>query len=305
MWGDKRYNNLNYFLKNKFGEKIYKLSLDAGFTCPNRDGRISKDGCLFCSKRGSGDFTYKDKSVKEQIKMQKELLNNKISNGKYIAYFQAYTNTYDTIENLKKIYNSALSEPDIVGIAIATRPDCLNDEIINLLSELSKKTYLWVELGLQTINENTAKLINRGYNLDVFESAIQKLEDANIDKVIHVITGLPNETSFDVIKTIKYLNNLSIQGIKIHMLHILKETPLERFYFKEKFDIMEKDNYINLVIDIIKILRKDIVIHRLTGDAPRNLLIAPLWSTDKKHILNKINKKLKDQNILQGEDYNV
>lgn len=304
-WGDKKYYTLNYFLRNKFGEKVFKISLDAGFSCPNRDGTISKGGCLYCSERGSGDFAGdRNFSISSQFQDIKTMMKNKWKSGKYIAYFQAYTNTYGEIEELRKKYEEAVKQDGVVALAIATRPDCLSQEVIDLVSEYNNKLYTWIELGLQTSNEKTAKIINRGYALDMFEDSLERLRMKKIDVVVHTIFGLPGESREDMLNTIKYLANKDIQGIKIHLLHLLKGTPLVKLYEEGKLRFLEKDEYIDLVCEAITLLPKNIVIHRLTGDAPRNLIIGPMWSLKKWEVLNEIDKKLNDEELYQGKAFN-
>ena len=301
VWGDKSYYSLNYFLRKKFGEKVFKISLDAGFSCPNRDGTISSGGCIFCSERGSGDFAgERNCDIQEQFITIKEMMNKKWKSGKYIAYFQAYTNTYAPIDILRKKYTEAISQEGVVAIAIATRPDCLSEEVLELLEEISKKVYLWVELGLQTSKNETAILINRGYELNVFEKALDKLRLRNIDVVVHTILGLPGENKEDMLCTIKYLSNLNIQGIKMHLLHLLKDTPMEKLYNDGGLDFLGEEEYIDLICKAITMLPSNIVIHRLTGDAPRQSLIGPMWSLKKWEILNSIDKKLKEGELYQG-----
>lgn len=303
-WGDKRYYTLNYFLRKKFGEKVFKISLDAGFSCPNRDGTISNGGCVFCSKRGSGDFAGdRNFSIPSQFEEIKLMMKKKWKGDKYIAYFQAYTNTYAPVKILREKYEEALRQKGVVGLAIATRPDCLDEEILNLLSEINKKTYLWVELGLQTANDNIAKIINRGYELSVFEKALKELRSRDIDVVVHSILGLPGETKEDMLNTIEYLSHKDIQGIKIHLLHLMKETPLVNMYKKGELKFLTQEEYIDIVCESIAIIRSNIVIHRLTGDAPRNLLIGPKWSLKKWEVLNSIDRELINRNIYQGIRY--
>lgn len=300
-WGDKRYNSLNYFLREKFGEKVFKISLDAGFSCPNRDGTISHGGCIFCSERGSGDFAgERCFSITKQFQDIKTMMSKKWKQGKYIAYFQAYTNTYAPVEVLRKKYNEALEQEGVVALAIATRPDCLGEDVLELLQEINEKTYLWVELGLQTSKDSTAKLINRGYDLEVFEEAVDKLQKRNIAVVVHTIFGLPGEEKEDMINTVKYLSKLPIQGVKFHLLHLMEDTPMVNLYKKGLLKFMSEDQYINLICKAITLLPENIVIHRLTGDAPRDILIGPLWSLKKWELLNSIDKSLKDNNWYQG-----
>lgn len=300
-WGNKRYHSLDYHYREIFGEKVYKLSLNAGMTCPNRDGKISKGGCIFCSEGGSGENAGSVKeSIKSQLRSQKEFIKNKYKGKKYIAYFQAFTNTYAPIDYLRMIFFEAVSDEDVVGISIATRPDCLDDDIIALLKELSDITYVWIELGLQTINDKTAELINRGYKLDIFNEAVKKLSYINVKIVVHIILGLPYENIEDMKANIFFLNQSNISGIKLHLLHVLKNTKLEKLYFEKKFNIMEEKDYCDLLIWIIEHLREDIVIHRLTGDGPKDLLIAPIWSLKKINVLNYVNHRLKVLDTFQG-----
>lgn len=302
-WNGKRYNNLNGFLREKFnGEKIYKISLDAGFTCPNRDGKVSKGGCTFCSSSGSGDFAgERVKSITEQFSDIKEMMHKKWKEGKYIAYFQAYTNTYAPVEVLKEKYDEALKEDDVVALAIATRPDCVGDDVLDLLEDYSKRLYTWVELGLQTSNDNTAMFINRGYKLEVFRKAVEDLAARNIDVVAHVIFGLPGETREDMLSTVKYISTLPIKGVKLHLLHVMKNTVMEKQLENGEFNLLDMDEYIDIITESIALLPEDVVIHRLTGDAPRNLLIGPMWSLKKWEVLNAIDDTLKEKDLYQGK----
>ncbi|MNO83809.1 Ribosomal protein S12 methylthiotransferase RimO [compost metagenome] len=302
LWGNKRYLSLNHFLREKFGEKIFKISLDAGFSCPNRDGKISKGGCLFCSERGSGDFAGdRNFSIENQFVDIKNMMANKWKSGKYIAYFQAYTNTYAPIDILKEKYNEALKQKDVVGLAIATRPDCLSEEVLDLLEEINKKVYVWIELGFQTVSDETAKLINRGYTLDVFEKALEDLRKRNIDVVVHTIFGLPKENKEDMLNTIRYLADKDIQGIKFHLLHLMKDTPMVKLYEKGMIEFLSKEDYIDLICQSICMLPQNVVVHRLTGDSPRELLIGPMWSLKKWEILNEIDKTMEDNDYYQGK----
>lgn len=306
LWGDKRYYSLNYFLRSKFGCKVFKISLDAGFSCPNRDGTISLGGCIFCSERGSGDFAGKRSvSLTKQFSDIKAVMNKKWKCGKFIAYFQAYTNTYGPIEELRRKYYEALNQEGVVGIAIATRPDCLSEDVINLLEEINKSTYLWIELGLQTINEDTALLINRGYTMDVYNLAVKKLRDRNITVVVHTIFGLPSENREDMLNTIKFISNSDIQGVKFHLLHLIKDTPLVNLYDKWKFDFLSMEEYVETITKAISILSPHIVVHRLTGDAPRDMLIGPKWSLKKWEVLNAIDKKMEIEDIYQGKYFDA
>jgi len=301
-WGEKRYNSLNYYLKNKFGEKVYKVSLDGGFTCPNRDGTLSTKGCIFCSDSGSGEFAgSRRKTITEQIDDQLQLISKKFPKGNVIAYFQNFTNTYGDIEYLRKIYEEALKHPRVIGLAIATRPDCIDDKVIKLLEELNKKTFLWIELGLQTSNEKTALFINRGWKLEVFDKVSNLLNEKNIKVVAHLIFGLPNESSESMLESVKYIVEKKVWGVKFHLLHIIKNTNLENLYNKEKFKILTKEEYIHLIGEGIKNLDQEIVIHRLTGDGSRETLVEPKWSLNKRDVLNSIEKYLKEKNIYQGE----
>ncbi len=300
-WGDKRYYSLNYFLREKFGEKVFKISLDAGFSCPNRDGSISNRGCIFCSARGSGDFAgSRAYNITEQFEDIKTMMNKKWREGKYIAYFQAYTNTYAPVEELRRKYEEAISQPGVVALAIATRPDCIDKKVIELLSEFNKKIYTWVELGLQTTKEETARIINRGYELKDFEAALRALRAEDIDVVVHTILGLPYEREEDMLNTVKYIASSDVQGIKLHLLHLMKNTPLVELYERGELKFLEEQQYIDLICSCITLLPKNMVIHRLTGDAPRNLLIGPLWSLKKWEILNAIDKTLEEKDLSQG-----
>lgn len=285
-----KYYSLNNYLKDTFGCKVYKISLDAGFTCPNRDGTIGTQGCIFCSAGGSGDFAQSSRlTITQQIEKGKELVSSKIKSGKYIAYFQAYTNTYAPVNILREKYYEALNHKDIVALSIATRPDCLDEDVINLLDEINKIKPVFVELGLQTIHEKTAEYIRRGYTLDIYDKAVKDLKGIGVNVVVHVILGLPNETKADMLETVKYVCQSRIDGIKLQLLHVLKNTDLERDYLDGKFSVLEFDEYIDLIKDCLEIIPDNIVIHRLTGDGAKKDLIAPLWSADKKRVLNAIN----------------
>lgn len=303
-WDGKKYYSLNYFLRHKFNDKVFKISLDAGFSCPNRDGTISTGGCIFCSGRGSGDFAGdRCLTINEQFEQIKNVMKNKWKSGKYIAYFQAYTNTYASVSELRKKYDEAVNNNGVVALAIATRPDCLEDDVIDLIAEYNKKIYTWVELGLQTSNENTAKLINRGYTLNIFEKAVSRLRERDIDVVVHTILGLPKETRIDMLNTIKYVADMDVQGIKLHLLHLMEDTPLVELYNKGELDFMTKDEYVTVVCEAITLLPQTMVIHRLTGDAPRKLLVEPQWSLKKWEVLNDIDRYLVDNNLYQGKYY--
>ena len=299
---NKRYHTLDYYYKNKFGEKIAKISLNAGFTCPNIDGTVGFGGCIYCSKSGSGEFAGNiEDSLEKQFEEIKKVMNHKWQNTKYIAYFQARTNTYAPVERLKTIYEKVLTFKNVVGINIGTRPDSISDECLDYLEDLNKRTYLTVELGLQTIKESTSKLINRCHTLDCFKDMVEKLRKRNIDVVVHIINGLPYETKEDMLETVKYLNNLDIQGIKIHMLSIIKDTPLATLYEKEKFHILSKEEYIDIVTTQLEYLRPEIVIHRITGDPDPKELIEPSWLIKKFIVLNDIDKEMVKKDIYQGD----
>lgn len=297
-----RYNSLNNYLRNKFGCKVYKLSISSGLSCPNRDGKLSTKGCIFCSNGGSGDFaTSAALSVTEQIEQAKEKVSKKITNGKYIAYFQSFTNTYGDVDYLKKIFTEAINHPDIVALSIGTRPDCLPNDVLDLLNRLNQIKPVWVELGLQTIHEKTGRYINRGYTLDVFDQAVANLNKLNIDVIVHLILGLPNETNDMILESVKYVCSKPISGIKLQLLHVLKNTPLEKEYFLNQFHIYSLEEYASLLGECICNIPSDIVIHRLTGDGPKSLLIEPQWSSNKKLVLNYINKYFNDMDIIQGK----
>lgn len=303
-WNGKRYHSLNYFLRNKFNEKIYKISLDGGFTCPNRDGKVAKGGCTFCSARGSGDYAgSRILSINEQFADRKKMMEKKWKDGKYIAYFQAYTNTYAPVEELRQKYEEAISQENVVALSIATRPDCLDDDVVDLLEEISKKTYLWVELGLQTVNDESARNFNRGYDFEVFKEGIKKLQDRNIEVVVHTIFGLPGETKEDMLKTVDYVAHSGAQGIKFHLLHLMKGTQMVKQYESGELQLLSQENYIDLICKGIAMLPQEMVVHRLTGDAPRESLIGPMWSLKKWEVLNSIDKALEDNDIYQGKNY--
>ncbi len=288
-----KYYSLNNYLRNTFGDKVYKLSLDGGFTCPNRDGTIDTRGCIFCSEGGSGDFAESSLlSITEQIEQGKKRVENKIKSDKYIAYFQAFTNTYAPVEILRKKFFEAIRHKDIVALSIATRPDCLDDNILSLLDELNKIKPVFVELGLQTIHEKSAEYIRRGYPLSVYDEAVKRLKSISINIVVHVILGLPNESKTDMLETVSYVCKSGIDGIKLQLLHILKNTDLADEYYRGNVKTLELDEYIDIIKACVEIIPSDIVIHRLTGDGAKKDLIAPLWSADKKNVLNKINKAL-------------
>ena len=289
------YLSFNKYLKDKFGQKVYKISLDGGFTCPNRDGKIDTRGCIFCSKGGSGDFAQnRNLSITEQIESGKKIVEKKIKSGKYIAYFQAFTNTYAPVEILRAKYSEAINHPDIVALSIATRPDCLGDDVIELLDEMNKIKPVFVELGLQTIHNDSAKYIRRGYSLEVYNEAVKNLKNIGVNIVVHIILGLPNESENDMLESVKYVCQSQIDGIKLQLLHIIAGTDLAKDYEKGLFKTLEFDEYVELIAKCVAIIPKNIVIHRLTGDGAKKDLIAPLWSADKKRVLNAINKALRE-----------
>lgn len=293
LWGGRYYYSLDCYLKEKFGEKLYKLALDGGMTCPNRDGKISHGGCIFCSEGGSGEFAAKGKDIDTQIESAKQLIKNKYSGSGYIAYFQAYTNTYADVSYLQSLFYPVIMREDIRVLSIATRPDCLEDDKIRLIEELCRIKPVWVELGLQTTNETTAKLINRGYSLSVYDSAVKRLKSAGAEVITHAIIGLPNETYEDMESTVRYIADSGADGIKLQLLHILKNTVLCDMYNEGLVRVLTEDEYVDIVCRLISVLPPNIVVHRLTGDGDKRLLVAPLWSCDKRRVLNKINHRLK------------
>lgn len=301
----KRYNSANRFFREKFGDKVIKVSLNGGFTCPNRDGTLSYGGCIFCSEKGSGDFApEKEKSLKEQFEENKNKLSQKWKNGKYIAYFQSFTNTYAPIEYLKDLFLKASELEGVVGLSIATRPDCISEEIAIFLSELSKKTYVCIELGFQTSKKESIELINRCYENKVFEDCVKLLNKYNIDVIVHTILGLPYETKEDMLNTIRYISKFKISGIKLQLLHILKKTALYNLYQKEPFKVLSMEEYVDIVVSCIEILPPYVVIHRITGDGDKNILVEPKWSLNKKVVLNSINKEFVKRDTFQGKYFN-
>ena len=300
---NKRYHTLNYYFKNKFNSKVCKISLNAGFTCPNIDGTKGFGGCIYCSKSGSGEHGGNpSKTLTEQFYDIKAINDRKWPNSKYIAYFQARTNTYAPLKVLKEKYEEVINLPNVIGLFIATRCDAITDDTLDYLEELSKRTFLTIELGLQTIHEKTSHLINRGHTLEEFDNMVNKLRNRNINVSVHIINGLPYETPDMMLDTVRHLNNLDIQGIKIHMLNIVKDTPLETLYNKDKFHVLSKDEYIDIVIKQLELLRPEIVIHRITADPDKNTLIEPKWLLNKVCILNDIDKEIKKRNTYQGKN---
>lgn len=303
-WNDKPYQSLNYYLQQLFHEKVIKIQIDAGFSCPNRDGTVGNTGCIFCSDRGSGDFAgCRTLSIKEQFQQGISLVQKKWPKAKYIIHFQAFTNTYAPIEVLKQKYDEALSLPNVVGLAIATRPDCLNNEVLNLLQEINQKTYLFVELGLQSMHDSTAERIHRGYTLDTFESAVWNLHSRNIEIVNHLIFGLPGESYEQMMDSVNYTASLPIKGVKLQCLYVVENTPLASLYYDQKLSLLDEDSYINLIIESIEHLPADKVIHRITGDGPKKHLLGPCWTKNKRAVLNHIHSEMAKRGSYQGKHY--
>ena len=301
FWGDKRYYSLDCYLKQTFGEKVYRLSLNGGMTCPNRDGTLGNRGCIFCSVGGSGDFAASAGSITDQIAQAKMRILAKTSCNKFIAYFQAFTNTYAPVSKLRQLFYEAIRQPEIVALSIATRCDCLSPEILDLLEELNQIKPVWVELGLQTIHEDTLTFIRSGFTLQQYEKAVYALHDRGISVITHLSLGLPGETKDAMRASVSYVASLPVDGIKLQLLHVLKGTDLGTLYQKEPFPLFTLEEYCSFVAECISLLPPDMVVHRLTGDGPRNLLLAPLWSTDKKRVLNTIQKQLKEADLWQGK----
>lgn len=296
-----KYYSLNDYLRDTFGEKVYKIALDGGFTCPNRDGTLDTRGCIFCSVAGSGEFAGKpEDSVSVQIEKGKERLGEKVKNGKYIAYFQAFTGTYAPIEKQRKLYEEAISHPDIAALSIATRPDCLPEDVLLLLQEMNRRKPVWVELGLQTIHEETARYIRRGYPLSVYDEAVEKLKRIGVQVIVHVILGLPGENAEDMKETVSYVGRSGADGIKLQLLHVIRGTDLEREYREGKFRVMEMEEYVRLVADCIALLPERMVIHRITGDGDKKTLIAPEWSKDKKRVLNALHRAIREKERMRA-----
>ncbi len=296
-------NLLNSYLKSKYGKKVYKISLNGGMSCPNRDGKIGYGGCIFCSRGGSGDFASSSElSICEQVAVAKELIKDKLPKEEcgFIAYFQAYTNTYGPIEYLEKIYREAIEDDEVVALSIATRPDCLDDEVLNLLKRINDIKPVMVELGLQTANDEVAEYIRRGYKTEVFEKALNSLAKIGIEVIVHLIIGLPGEDKKQFLDSIDYINKLPVSGVKLQLLHILKDTDLADLYNEGKVKVLTMEEYTDILMSSVKRLRKDIVIHRMTGDGPKKYLIAPIWSGDKKMVLNTINRYIRENDIIQG-----
>lgn len=304
FWGDKPYYSLDYYLKEQFGEKVYRLSLNGGCTCPNRDGTLGRGGCIFCSKEGSGDFSAPaSASVTEQIESAKARVAGKRNCRKFIAYFQAYTNTYGAIEKLRAMFLEAIAHPDIVVLSIATRPDCLPEEVLALLDELNRIKPVWVELGLQTIHPATSRFIRSGFDLPCFEAAVLQLREIGIPAIAHVILGLPGESRAQMLETVDYLGKLKIDGVKLQLLHVLTDTDLYDYYLKHPFPLLEQEEYCDLIRECIEHLPPETVIHRITGDGPKKLLAGPLWSCNKRQVLNRIHSLMKECGSYQGKEF--
>ncbi|MBQ8815105.1 MAG: TIGR01212 family radical SAM protein [Lachnospiraceae bacterium] len=301
-WNGKPYHSLDYALREAFGEKVYKAALNGGFTCPNRDGKLGNRGCIFCSAGGSGDFAAPaELSITEQLDTAIEGISRKTTANKFIAYFQAFTNTYGPIEKMGRLFTEAVNHPKTAILSVATRPDCLPEEVLDLLSELNQIKPVWVELGLQTIHEDTAKWMRRGYELSTFEEAVKKLRKRGITVIVHVILGLKNESKEMMLETVRYLARMDIQGIKLQLLHVIEGTDLAEEYKQGEINTFTQDEYVDLVIDCLETLSPEIVIHRLTGDGPSRELVAPLWSTRKREVLNQLHREMKLRQSYQGK----
>ncbi|PLR68518.1 TIGR01212 family radical SAM protein [Bacillus sp. UMB0893] len=301
---EKRYHTWNYHLRNEFGHKVFKIALDGGFDCPNRDGTVARGGCTFCSAAGSGDFAgNRAEDLVSQFSTIKGKMHEKWKNGKYMAYFQAYTNTHAPVEVLREKFESVLNLEGVVGLSIATRPDCLPDDVVEYLAELNKRTYLWVELGLQTVHERTALLINRAHDFECYTEGVKKLRKHGIRVCSHIINGLPLESHEMMMETARAVSKLDVQGIKIHLLHLLKGTPMVKQYEKGKLEFLTKADYVKLVCDQLEILPPEIIVHRITGDGPIDLMIGPMWSVNKWDVLNSIDAELKQRGSYQGKYY--
>ena len=299
------YYSLNEYLMQTFGEKVYKLSLDGGMTCPNRDGTIDSRGCIFCSAGGSGEFAAsRTLSVTEQIAQAKQRITAKSGCKRFIAYFQPFTNTYAPVPYLRRIFEEAIAPDDIAALSVATRPDCLPDEVIDLLGALNRKKPVWVELGLQTIHPQTAAYIRRGYDLSVYDDAVRRLRAIGVQVITHIILGLPHESRADILQSVRYAGEKS-DGVKLQLLHVLKGTDLLTDYQNGIFQVLDPDAYAQLLCDCIEVLPPHVVVHRLTGDGDKRLLVAPLWSADKKRVLNTINRALRERNVIQGSKYRL
>lgn len=302
MWNEKRYYSIDFYLKQTFGEKVYRLALNGGMTCPNRDGTLGNRGCIFCSPAGSGDFAGKSgSSISDQLAKAKDQIRRKRNCRKFIAYFQAYTNTYAPADYLRNIFMEAIADPDVVILSIATRPDCLSPEILNLLAELNQIKPVWIELGLQTIHPDTSRFIRSGFTLECFDQAVNSLTNCRIPVIVHIILGLPGETRGQMLETVRHVGQLNIFGIKLQLLHVLSGTDLGILYEQSPFPLFSQDEYCELVVDCLEQLPDRITIHRLTGDGPKELLIAPQWSSAKRSVLNQIERTMKLRDTWQGK----
>jgi hypothetical protein len=303
-WGDKRYHTWNYHLRQLFCEKVFKVPLDGGFTCPNRDGKAAVGGCTFCSARGSGDFAGERRmALEKQFAEVKERMHAKWPSAKYIGYFQAFSNTYAPVRELRDMYELILRQEGVVGLSIATRPDCLPDDVVEYLAELNERTYLWVELGLQTIHEHTQQLINRGHDYQCYLDGVEKLRKHNIRVCSHIIYGLPGETQEEMMETARAVAHLDVQGLKIHLLHLLRNTPMVKQYEQGLLQFLTQEEYTKLVVGTLEILPPEMIVHRITGDGPADLLIGPMWSRKKWEVLNGINAEMAKRNTWQGKFY--
>ncbi|WP_413474773.1 TIGR01212 family radical SAM protein [Macrococcus psychrotolerans] len=303
---EKRYHTWNYHLRNKFGKKIFKVALEGGFDCPNRDGTVAFGGCTFCSAAGSGDFAGdRIDPIPVQFEKIKNKMHEKWQDGEYIAYFQAFTNTHAPLEVLKEKYEAALAIPGVVGLSIATRPDCLPDDVVEYLAELNERTYLWVELGLQTVHEKTSNIINRAHDMQCYYDGVAKLRKHNINICTHIINGLPLEDYDMMMETARVVSQMDVQGIKIHLLHLLKGTPMVKQYEKGMLEFMDQETYVKLVADQLEILPEEMIIHRITGDGPIDLMIGPMWSVNKWEVLNGIDDELKKRDSYQGKYFGI
>lgn len=302
IWAEKNFHSWNYEMREQFHTKVFKVNLDAGFTCPNRDGTIAKGGCTFCSARGSGDFAGRRRDdLVTQFNTIRDRQHQKWPTAKYIGYFQAYTNTYAPVETLREYFEVILEQPGVVGLSIATRPDCLPDDVVDYLAELNERTYLWVEMGLQTVHESTSLLINRAHDTACYLDAVQRLREHNIRVCTHIIYGLPQETHEMMLETGRQVAKMDVQGIKIHLLHLMKKTPMVKQYEAGLLRFLELEEYVKLVVDTLEFLPPEMIIHRLTGDSPKDLLIGPMWSMKKWEVLNAIDRELRQRNSWQGK----
>ncbi len=302
FWGEKRYYSVDYYLKQAFGEKVYRLALNGGMTCPNRDGTLGSRGCIFCSAAGSGDFAQDGCApIPEQLAAAKGQLRNKRNCRKFIAYFQAYTNTYAPVEKLRKLFMDAIKDPDVVILSIATRPDCLSGKVLKLLEGLNRIKPVWVELGLQTVHSETSRFIRSGFTLECFHQAVFQLHQRGIPSIVHVILGLPGESGAQMLETVSHVGRLPVFGIKLQLLHVLSGTDLGTLYQERPFPLFTQEEYCEMVCRCLELLPPSITIHRLTGDGPKELLMAPLWSRAKRSVLNQIHQTLKEQDTWQGK----